>query len=295
MRIAILADIHGNLPALEAVYADLRRQQPDLVFLGGDQVNRCPWSNEVMDLVTAAGWTAIAGNHELVLAVLGTPASHPIFEDRRRFPDLWWTWERLPSRHLATIRSLSPERTVRLEGAPPIRLVHGVPGNPLRGYTELMSHEQMAATLRGVEEPVVVGAHTHQPVARRIGRWTVYNPSSVGMPYNGDPRAQYLLLDLVKGDGRDGENGRRWRPTFRQVAYPVEQVRQGFVESGLAGVCGPLASLYLQTIETGLPWVSDFGYWMRGQPESTVDDLERAVADYRERHGPGRWAFLAGG
>ena len=294
MRIAILADIHGNLPALEAVCADLRRQQPDLVFLGGDQVNRCPWSNEVMDLVADMGWPAIAGNHELVLAALGTPASRPIFEIRQRFPDLWWTWDRLPPHHLAAIRSLSPERTIRLEGAPPIRLVHGLSGNPLQGYTEQMSNEQMAETLLGVEEPVVIGAHTHQPVSRQVGRWTVYNPGSIGMPYNGDPRAQYLLLDLVQGDGRNGENGPYWRPTFRQVAYPVELVRQGYIESGLAEVCGPLASLYIQTIETGLPWVSDFGYWMRSQPESAVDNLEQAVAEYREHHGPGRWAFMAG-
>src|SRR5688500_2755152 len=101
MRIAVLADIHSNLPALEAVHADLRGMAPDLVLLAGDQVNRCPWPNEVMALIEDEGWPAILGNHELVISNLGTPDGHPLFNDRQRFADLWWTLEELTPEHLA--------------------------------------------------------------------------------------------------------------------------------------------------------------------------------------------------
>jgi NAD(P)-dependent dehydrogenase (short-subunit alcohol dehydrogenase family) len=73
MRIAVLADIHGNLPALEAVIADLHTQAPDAVYLAGDQICRVPWHNEVMAIVREQGWPGIFGNHEWVIGRIGTP------------------------------------------------------------------------------------------------------------------------------------------------------------------------------------------------------------------------------
>src|SRR5215204_6489608 len=112
MRIAVLADIHSNLLALEAVRADLHLMAPDKVFLAGDQVNRCPWPNEVMDLIHDEGWPTISGNHEVLLAHLGTSEQRSVFNERRRFADLWWTWEQLRPEHLVTIRQLPEERQV---------------------------------------------------------------------------------------------------------------------------------------------------------------------------------------
>lgn len=282
MRIAILADIHGNLPALAAVHADLQRQAPDAVYLAGDQINRCPWNNEVIDLMRDEGWPAIAGNHEWVVARLGTPENRPPFTNRARFPDLWWTREHLTAAHLATIRTLPASRLLAFPGTTPIRLIHGLPDNPFVGILPETPEPEVAAALAGVAEPVVVCGHTHRPMARRCGRWYVVNGGSVGMPYNGDPRAQYLLLDWAQG---------RWHPTFRQVAYPLSAVTEGFARYRLEEAWGALARLYLRTILTGQPWASDFGQWMKEQPEQLQQDLDRAVALYLARHGPDRWAF----
>ena len=73
MRLAFLADIHGNLPALEAVIRDLQDLAPDQVFLAGDLVNRCPWNNEVMELLADTGWPGVVGNHDLVVGRIHTP------------------------------------------------------------------------------------------------------------------------------------------------------------------------------------------------------------------------------
>jgi predicted phosphodiesterase len=285
MRLAILADIHGNLPALEAVVADLRQQQPDRVYLAGDQINRCPWNNEVLDLIAAAGWPAIYGNHEWIVGRINTPHNRPPFTEREQFLSLWWTQETLRAEHLAAIRQLPAELRLDLDSAPPIRMLHGVPGNSFLGLFPEEDESAYSTALAGVEEPVVLTAHTHRPMARRAGRWQVFNSGSVGAPYNGDPRAQYLLLDAIEGE---------WQPTFRQVDYDRELLPPAFVASGLLAVAGPTAELSLRTSMTGEPWSSDFAYWLRWQPEHLQRDLVRALPIYLQQHGPGRWAFPLG-
>jgi predicted phosphodiesterase len=282
MRLAFLADIQSNLPALEQVRKDLRLTAPDAVYLGGDQVNRCPWPNEVMALVEAEGWPAIYGNHEVVLLKLASRTHADVYEERERFADLWWTLAKLKPEYLAQLEQLPGERRIALPGAPPLLLLHGVPHNPFVGFYPEMGREEMAAHVAGIEEPVVISAHTHKPLARVVGKHTVYNPGSVGMPYNGDPRAQYMLLDLVEG---------QWQATFRQVDYDRARVRETFDRLGLSTAYGPLGPLYWKSIDTGDPWLSDFHVWVRDQAPLVRADLSHAVDLYLEAHGPGKWAF----
>jgi putative phosphoesterase len=284
MRIAFLADIHSNLPALEAVRADLQVTTPDVVYVGGDQINRCPWLNEVMELINAEGWPAISGNHELLVRHLSKAEHNQVFEDRRRFADLWWTVANLKPQHLAEIEALPAERLIEVEGAPTILLLHGLKENPFEGLTPDMSDEQIKMKIANIDEPVIVTAHTHRPLDRVIGNQQVFNPGSVGMPYNGDPRAHYGLLDW---------DGVRWQPTFRRIAYDLSVVREAFDRLGLFRAYGPLGPLYWQTIETGDPWVSDFQVWLRDQPPIVREDYENAVALYMSVHGPGKWAFVS--
>lgn len=282
MRIAILADIHSNLPALEAVLADLKEQSPDAVYLAGDQINRCPWNNEVLDLLDTLKWPTIQGNHELVIGAINTPANRPPFTNRERFIDLWWTQEHLRPEHLTSIRQLPTEMHLTFDGAPPIHLVHGIPGNPFIGVlpetTDAALHDMMAT----VTESIIICAHTHRPLARQVGRWQIYNGGSIGAPYNGDPRAQYLLLDTANG---------QWQPTFRQVDYDRSPIPVAFRESGLLAATGALGELHLRTIQDGQPWSSDFAFWMHSQSTELHNDLHRAIALYLTQHGPGHWAF----
>jgi hypothetical protein len=160
--------------------------------------------------------------------------------------------------------------------------MHGLRGNPFEGFYPDMTDAQLAAKLADIEETVVVSAHTHRPLARTVGGKQLFNPGSVGMPYNGDPRAQYLLLDY---------DGSRWQATFRRVDYDRRAVREAFDRFGLFEAYGPLAPLFWQTIATGDPWVSDFQVWVRSQPLVVKRDLDHAVTLYLQAHGPGKWAF----
>lgn len=288
IRLAFLADIHGNLPALETVVADLAQQAPDAVYLLGDLVNRCPWNNEVMALLAEEGWPSIQGNHDLVLGNLNTPQNRPPFTDRQRFPLIWWTWEHLDRRYVERLRELPQELHVRIPGTPPLHLFHGVPGNPFVGILPETKAGKIEEALAPVPQGVVLCGHTHRPLDRQIGGRRLFNPGSVGMPYNGDPRAHYLLLDLVHhGDGP------QWRPCFRRLRYSLSGVAAAYKASGMLDEAGPLVELYLRTVLQGEPWASDFGHWVKDQPLALRQDPEQAVQLYLDEHGPGHWAFFA--
>lgn len=286
LRLAILGDIHGNLPALEAVLAHLDQQSPDAVYLLGDLVNRCPWNREVMALLADRGWPSVIGNHDLVISRLHTPEIRPPFDERSRFPIMYWTWDHLPAEYIAHLHALPEEMVVILEGAPPIRLLHGVPGNPFVGIYPESPATEIARLFAAYAEPVIVSGHTHRPLDRLIGGQRFLNSGSVGLPYNGDPRAQYMVLDLIAGPAGPG-----WQPAFHRVQYDTAQVSAAFRSSGLLAEAGPVAQLYLRTVLNGEPWASDFGYWISTQPVAVRDNIDQAVECYLCTYGPGHWAF----
>ena len=116
LRLAFLGDIHGNLPALEAVLDDFDKQAPDAVFLLGDLINRCPWTRDVIDILRQRNWPSVQGNHDLVLAQLNTPESSPPFKNRNRFPNIHWTWEQLSPEDLRYLRLLPHDLLIEDRG-----------------------------------------------------------------------------------------------------------------------------------------------------------------------------------
>lgn len=231
MRVAILGDIHGNLPALEAVIADLGPLAPDLVIVDGDIVNRGPQSRECVQAIQAQGWLAVYGNHEdYVLAFDEGRAPYEWYSD-------WWlpvrrVAEELSADEMAYLRALPRYYVLREPGLPAIRIVHGSPRALNDGLGFWMTDEELCAAIGCVPEPVVVGAHTHRPFDRRVApRWAL-NCGAVGAPYNGDPAAQYLLLT-----SRDAA----WEADFRGVPYDraplyVAWDRAGYMEHVIAQV-----------------------------------------------------------
>lgn len=282
VTIALLSDIHGNLPALEAVLADLADCSPDRVFVLGDLVNGCPWSAEVLDRLGDLDWPLLLGNHDDAVLQLGTPRMEPRYNDRRRYAALWWTREHLAPHHLDFLSRLPLEMSPDLPGAPPIRLVHGLPGNFFAGFRPDSPVAWAARHLARVAEATVAGGHTHVPMVRRIERWLVVNTGAVGISYDGDPRASYALLH---GDAAG------WQVEMRRVDYDRSIVDAGYRESGLLAEGGVMAEMFRRSVLSGLPWVSDFAWWIREQPPEVSLDMPAALRAYDAQHGPGRWAF----
>ena len=186
MRIAILSDIHGNLPALDAVLSDVERHSPDEVWCGGDIAWAGPWASECIECVRDAGWPTVKGNTDVWITgdVQGVAAP----QDRAELEDL-------AAEHSITdddarwLLSLPLGHT----GPGSILLVHGTPHSPFEGAAPDGPPEDFAPFEN--HAALVVCAHVHKAFVRRLSGGTlVCNTGSVGLPMDGDT-ASYLVLD----------------------------------------------------------------------------------------------------
>jgi predicted phosphodiesterase len=227
VRITILSDIHGNLPALEAVLDDVRAMVPDQVIVNGDIINRGPQSIECLQAVQALGWPVVFGNHEeYALKRLDGEVPEPW---RTRF---WEPFQRvaeaLSADEIAYLRALPRDFVVDVPNLPALRIVHG----SMRALNDAlgvwMSDAELLEAVDGAPEPIVIGAHSHRTFERRAGARWMLNSGSVGAPFNGDPGAQYLLMTAVNG---------AWTAEFRSVAYDRTRVYAAWARSGELECC----------------------------------------------------------
>lgn len=193
MRVAALYDIHGNLPALEAVTDELRTAAVDHVIVGGD-VFPGPMPAECLALLesldTTLSW--IVGNGERdTLALQGgeTPTRVP----EAFGPLLEWTLGQLSDEHLAKVATWPMSLTIEIEGLGQVLFCHATPRDDNELFTENTPEEHLLPVFDPAGVPVVVCGHTHMPFDRRIGTTRVLNAGSVGMPF-GDPGAFWMIL-----------------------------------------------------------------------------------------------------
>lgn len=282
-RVAILADIHGNLPALEAVIADLKGQSVDQVVVAGDVINWGPFSAQVVERIIAAGWAVIRGNHEYYLLDYGTPRAPALWHDPDHFSTLPWLRRQLPERLRARIAAWPDTISLRPPDAPPLRIVHGTPRSPWEPLFPWATADELAPLLAGIAEETIVTAHIHMPIDMHRGRWHIVNPSSVGLPLDGTWDAIYLLLD---GDA-DG-----WHATFRRVPYDIAPVYAEFARQGFVEECGVIGELILEEFRTSDLQIVPFHHWRAAtcpQAPFTPETLAayRALPD-RKAHLPSR-------
>jgi predicted phosphodiesterase len=212
MRVALVSDVHGNLTALEAVVADLQRRGADLVVHGGDLALMGPRPAEVVDRIRELGWPGVVGNTD---ELLWRPEEHE--RQLRRAPKLARllerifdayapdTRDRLGEERVAWLRTLSPEyRTGELT------ILHAQPDDLWSAPMADATDGELSTTYRSLATVRVGYGHIHRPFARSLEGLTVANAGSVGLPWDGDPRAAYLVFD-------DGV------PNIIRVEYNVEE------------------------------------------------------------------------
>jgi predicted phosphodiesterase len=262
-RIAILADIHGNLPALEAVLEDIAAVGVDEILVGGDLVGRGPQGSAVVRRVRELGLATIGGNHEDYL--LGFR--------RREVPEEWWHQEEwAASRFMAA--ELEESVVEHIASLPfslardTLRLVHGTPESNRQAIGPWTSRDELSEHLAAVEEPVLVCAHTHRALVAELDHGLVVNVGSVGLPFNRDPRAQYALFH------RGGPHG--WRPELRQVPYDREQMFALYESTGFLEKGGITAQLLRMELEHATPVLVPFLEWASAKGvEARMQNLPR--------------------
>lgn len=275
-RIAVLADIHGNVPALEAVLADIAAQEVDEVLVGGDLVGRGPEGTRVVERIAGLGVAVIGGNHEDYL--LGFR--------RREVPEEWLHAEQwAASRWMAA--ELSDEAAAWIDGlpfsvvaetAPDLRLVHGTPASNQEGIGPWTREDEIDRYLEAVAEPLLVCAHTHRPLERRRGGRLVVNVGSVGLPFNRDRRAQYAVFEQCGGSRRDG-----WEVELRQVDYDRQRIFDIYESSGFLAEGGVTARLLAMELEHATPLLVPFLKWAEVKG---VEPAEEALGAFLDFHRP---------
>jgi len=220
MRLAIVSDIHGNLTALQAVIADLKTTSPDLVVHGGDVVVGGPRPAQVIDRVRELGWPGVVGNTDEVLW-----APEQFDRQVKRAPKLRPLLEILFHDFAATRDLIGEERMRWLQALPPawqnhgVSLTHASPGDLWQAPMPDCEEQQLVATYGSLGSSIVVYGHIHRPYVRQTPRFAVANSGSVGTPYDGDPRASYLLVE-------DGH------VAIRRVEYDLEAEIRYLLSSG---------------------------------------------------------------
>jgi predicted phosphodiesterase len=234
LRVAIISDIHANLPALEAVLEAIDRSPPDELWCLGDVVGYGAHPNECADLVADRCTVTLAGNHDLaVLDAIDISSFSPAAAEAAQ-----WTRAQLTSESAQFLSGLHAADESR-----DVALYHASPRDHVWEYVlwpeqagqciarqaarvALIGHSHIALCFRAAEdgdadatEGAQVGAGTKLEVAE--GSWLL-NPGSVGQPRDGDPRAAWLELDTSK-----------WTAEYRRIDYEIERAAEAIVAAGL--------------------------------------------------------------
>jgi putative phosphoesterase len=225
MKLAIVSDIHGNLPALEAVLADIRLHDVDAVYCLGDLVGYAPFPNEVVDRIRRERIPTIMGNYDDGVGFdrdeCGCAYREPE-EKARGDLSLAWTKAHTTPENKAFLQLLHHELRFEANGKR-VLLVHGSPRKMNEYLFEdrpLASFERLAASSNA---DVIAYGHTHKPYTKLVKAALFLNVGSVGKPKDGDWRACYALL----------EAGASEPVRFVRVAYDLKQVTDAIRRSDL--------------------------------------------------------------
>jgi putative phosphoesterase len=225
-RVAVITDIHANLPALEASLARLDELGIDTVYCGGDLVGYGPHPNEVCAVIAERGIPTIYGNYDYAIArdlddcgcAYVTPHDREIGQR-----SVEWTLTNTDRRSKSFMRTLPFDRHFPV-GATDVHLVHGSP----RKVNEYLFEDKPASLYERLaaaeQDRVLVFGHTHKPWVREHGGVLFVNCGSVGKPKDGDPRGAFAILTAAPA-GVD--------VTFERVAYDTDRVAREVAAAGL--------------------------------------------------------------
>lgn len=299
MKIAVFADVHSNLDALETVLDHIDRWGPDRVLCAGDIINRGPnplaCTERVVNRAMAEDWGLIYGNHERYVLKYGKgnlPDRGPEFEIIRHAK---WTYDQLAgqtgqagrdstSRQDSTNRPDCPDSLVEsLEALPfqwsmtdvagnEFRMVHASMLGDRKGIFPDDSEESLREKIAPAPKVLVVG-HTHRPLIRTVDEALVVNVGAVGAPFDRDPRAAYAQLTFEAG---------AWKAEIIRLDYDRERAIARFHESGYLEDSGDFARLILAEFREARSLIPG---WYRAYEERVMEgeiSLKASVDRYLE-------------
>jgi putative phosphoesterase len=230
-KIAIISDIHANLPALNAVLEDIDRKTPDAIFCLGDLVDFAPWPNEVIETIRRRGVPTLMGNHDERIAFghkIIPLAKHGPDERAARVTAIEHTRRTISAENRRYLSQLPREMWISHgtgKESKRVLLVHGSTRSNDEYIYENHPESDLAKMLTRSGADAIVMGHTHLPFIRKMpGPQFVVNAGSVGRSKEKNISATYLMLTIVNS---------RIRPQIVRVRYPVEETIKGVIESAI--------------------------------------------------------------
>lgn len=266
-RIAVISDIHGNLPALAAVMADLEEQVPDEVLVAGDLVGRGPGGRSVVERIVATGWPVLMGNHEELLLTVRDGRLPSNLEGTAMGAAVQWMAAELNDAAADFVRDLP--FSLRATSAPAALLVvHGSPAGVSDGLGPWTSDALLEKHAATTDAEVLVCAHTHRPLDRTFDSGRVVNIGAVGLPFNRVPKAHYSIFTI---------GGERVEVERRVVEYDREAAVDLYRRSGFAEHSPVIAALLEREVRTARPHLVSFIEWTtqrrRPQDREALEDF----------------------
>ena len=277
MKLAVLADIHGNYAALQTVAAHIERWQPDIVVVAGDIVNRGPCPLECLQFVQnkqqTDGWQIVRGNHEDYVISYARPDTAPNGMEFEIYRSAYWTYQRLNG-DISALEGMPFQIDLNAPNGDDIRVVHASMNSNQDGIFPFTADDQLRQKICSPDQATptlfCVG-HTHWPLMRSIDDTLVVNVGAVGLPFDGDRRAAY---------GQFTWQGGEWQVEIVRLDYDWEQAERDFFDSGFMEEAGPLTKLVLDEFHIARPHLYQWTQEYQAQSLAGEITLEDAVNNF---------------
>lgn len=263
MRIALISDIHGNLPALESVMQDIKKHAPDRIISLGDQVNLGPSPREVLALLAAEGVACLHGNHEryILSAMSGDPGYAGANFNSLRFQATQLTPE-----------EITFPKELRIGSA---IFCHAMPGDDRFPVFHVKQSIERLRQMSFTEPTHIFCGHGHNPTHIRIGNLTLDSIGSVGCMDDGVPgTAPFVIVDMER-------DFTFMRPYY--VSYDVRRMPALFRQSGMAAYCPTMAHIaclqMMRNVDYLCPFVDLAGKLSRKKEEPHISEETWAETD----------------
>jgi len=197
MKVALLGDIHANLPALQCVLHHAKLCGAEAIYNTGDSIGYGAFPDEVVTILRRNKVVSILGNYDLKIirhgAVKGVRRPDGTFN-----PDsaMGWSYRALSENNRSYLKSLPKIIRVSLQGKT-ILLVHGSPESNTEHLDPQTNQRRLAEIAESAGADIIIAGHAHWPMAKKCARTWFVNTGSVGRPGDGDPRACYAMLVLA--------------------------------------------------------------------------------------------------
>lgn len=240
MKIAVLSDIHGNVPALQTAVADIEAWHPDKVVVNGDVVNRGPRSDDCLALVLekhkSEGWHLLRGNHEEFVVSCAKPDAATTGPQHEINLFAHWALNQIGQTCAMAFENWAEVFSWTAPDGSEFRVTHASMGNNRRGIFRRMKDAEIRKLI-APPPAVFVTSHTHEPLIRRVDETQVVNIGAVGSPFDGDRRLSYGRFTWTTHSG--------WTSEVRRLDYDFDKIERDYVESGFLAEAGPFTQLML--------------------------------------------------